>query len=456
MPQVGLATWHTWGWGMASTPPGVAYLPTLGQVTLGVPAAAIAPGQAVGLSGPTACVPPPGWSAPSLLAPGACRESVLSHAGRDPRMPPSVRGEHVAAAIERGQRRALGAWEADTVRKREAAVETFAEWCRRLPHEFRADWGSVTPELAVGYLEGHYVPAHATREITFGFWGPAATTLEAHVSHLRSGFRLLGRVCPWGTAPPGACNPFESEVVSRYVAAYTRQHARAGFEAVAARPFSDAKLVALLRDLDERALAERNPVAGVLVARDQAVLCFLHECGKRGKDCGQLRWADFLDPSNRPLDPATWAPSAGDHVACRMFSKTYKTTREAAFTFVYPPAEGEQALNFLWRLERYVQARAAAQLPWGPSGWVFSPQGRNRVSLADAPLSSSSFGQRLRAHLERAGLDAGETAHGLRRQRTQALGDSGLAPEEVMEVMGMKSRRTYELYSDRTRPVRTT
>ena len=85
---------------------------------------------------------------------------------------------------------------------------------------------------------------------------------------------------------------------------------------------------------------------------------------------------------------------------------------------------------------------------------MFSPQAKSKKALTDEALSSSAFGQRLREHLERAGLAGGETVHGLRRGRTQALSASGLSAEAVMEVMGMKSKATFQLYNDPTRPVR--
>jgi integrase len=388
----------------------------------------------------------------AALAPAACSVSVLSNP--DPRLPPPQPAGEVAATLAQAQQRAMCAWEAETVKKRDIAANEFASWCLGLPPEWRTDWDGVTPEHALAYLEGCYAPAHATRDISPGFRGPAASTLEVHVAHLRAAFRLQGRVCRWGTAPAPACNPFDSEVVTRYLAGYTRQHARAGYEPVAARPISEAKLTALLHDMDSRVGAESSDFGRVLLLRDQAMMCIQYDLGKRCADCGFLRWVDLLDSQKTPLDPSTWVPSPGDAVTCQMFSKTFKTSRETAGTFEYPLSEDGRHLSVLWRLERYVQARRTAGLAWGAAGWVFSPQERGKTTLKDAPLSSSSFGQRLRAHLVHAGLYHGETAHGLRRGRTQALVDSGLSPEAVMGAMGMKSRRTYELYSDRARPVR--
>jgi integrase len=356
--------------------------------------------------------------------------------------------------MSRGLERAQHAWEDDTVRRREEASAEFGEWLGRLPPGLWTDWGSVTPELVVAYLEGYWVPKHATREVLPGMWGPAAGTLDGHISHLRSAFKLYGRVCAWGTNAPASCNPCDSEAVIRYAAGYRRQYASAGHEAVAARPFSDAKLTKLLERLDNRLGEERGAVARVLLARDMAMISFMHECGKRGKDCGQLKWRDLLDPSGQPLDPRTWQPRGGDRVSAKMFSKTHKVRREVAFEFEYPEGPAARPTSFLWRLEQYVRLREAAALPWG-DGWLFSPQGRNKVSLANGPMSSSALGQRVRSHLEATGLDAGETPHSLRRGRTQALTDAGVPVEGVMQAMGMASRRTYDLYNDRTRPTRT-
>jgi integrase len=348
--------------------------------------------------------------------------------------------------------RAQRAWETDTLRKREAAGAEFAKWAARLGPEWGAEWEGITPELIVGYLEGHWVPSHATREIEWGFHGPAAATLETHVAHLRACFRLRGRVCAWGTGPLASCNPCDSEAVSRYVAGYKRQCAQAGHESVAAKPFGSDKAAALVEWLEGRAVEAGVGVRRVLLRRDICMLCFMHECGKRGSDCGQLRWRDLLGEDGRPVQPADWVPQEGQRVTCKMFSKTHKVQREAAWTFEYCSGEG-RALNFLWQLREYCSAREEAGCGWG-SGWLFSPQAKNRVGVADAPYGSSAFAHRLRSHLEEAGLDEGETAHGLRRGRTQALVDSGLEAAEVMQVMGMRSAKTYALYSDRSRPTR--
>jgi len=349
--------------------------------------------------------------------------------------------------------RARLAWEDDTVRRRETVAAEFGQWLARVQPVLPVDWDTTTPELVVAYLEGHYAPTHATREIAEGFRGPAGTTLEGWVTHLRCAFKLRGRVCAWGTAPPACCNPCDSDVVVRYVAGYKRQCAQAGHESVAARPWAQAKLGDLMGWLDKQAAALAPGIGRVLIARDQAMLCCMLECGKRGKECGKLRWRDLLDPDNRELQPHQWRPQAGDTVQCMMFDKTHKVRRVLAGTFEYE-AGGAGSTNFLWRLEQYVRERATVGLAWGSSGWLFSPQARDRVSFADKPMSSSATGTRLRDHLVSAGLAEGETAHGLRRGRTQALDDMGLAPEEVMSMMGMKSRKTYNLYSDRSRPVR--
>lgn len=173
---------------------------------LGVPLA----GYSVGVPTPAYMAGGPTLAAlpENLLAPSACRRPILSLAGRDPRRSGSLTGvADATAAITRGYQRGLSSWEAETVRRREAAAEDFASWCQQLPADLRIDWASVSPRLVVGYLEGHYVPARGTREICPGLVGPAASTLEGHVAHLRATFRLMGRALPWGAGLPAQCNP---------------------------------------------------------------------------------------------------------------------------------------------------------------------------------------------------------------------------------------------------------
>jgi hypothetical protein len=298
------------------------------------------------------------------LAPAACYRPAASAGGRDPRLPGAGgRLPAVVAAMERGLARCKRRWEDDTNERRERAADELSAWMSGLQPEVEVSWQSITPQLLVGYLEGSWVPRHATRAIEDGFRGPAASTLESMVGHLRTSFRLLERSCPWGSGrSPAEDNPADSLEVASYVGAYKRMYAQAGHEPVAARPFTAAKLGALMEALDERIATERNPVSVVGLARDQAMLCFMHECGKRGKDCGRLRWCDLLGADGRPLDPGVWAPAPGDAVRCKMFSKTYKVERKGAFTFMYTHILARRASNLacahIHNAHTYTYARA--------------------------------------------------------------------------------------------------
>lgn len=131
-----------------------------------------------------------------------------------------------------------------------------------------------------------------------------------------------------------------------------------------------------------------------------------------------------------------------------------QVSREDVGEFRYTGREPVCRASFVWRLEQYVRERSAAGLPWGAGGWVFSPQSRDRGGFDDRPYDSDACNKRLEGHLQRYGLDEGETVHSLRRGYAHDLAASGVAPEEAMAVLGMRSRRTYDLYSDSARPTR--
>lgn len=424
------ATWGAW---LPTTPPAIA----------GV----LVPGPHVPVG-----IPPLAAPYMTSLAPGACFLSPSQLASRDPR-PQAEEASVVSTSLQRGVARAMGRWEDDTNLRRERAALELGRWMACLPSSWGVGWKTVTPELMLAYYEGHWLPAHGTRQLPDGTPATAPSTLDGVLSHHRTTFRLLGRVNEWGTAPAEFCNPADSIIINSYVSAFRKQCAQAGYEAIAAKPFQPTKLKALLDQLDAKPSCEPG-LASLLQARDQAVLCFMFETGRRAKDTGRLRWCDLLLPDGKSLDPGTWEPTEGDVIHCKMFSKTHKTAREGAGCFIYHTAGDDRSTSFLWRLHQYVLLRRASQLGWGAGGWVFSPQSRNKRALQDSPYASDACCKRLNTHLAQCGLDDGETPHGLRRGLAQTLDGAGVSAEVAMATLGMRSQKTFDLYRSTDRPTR--
>lgn len=388
------------------------------------------------------------------LAPSAVRRPLA----RDPRKPPAISQAALSAAVDRGMARAGGRWEEETTRKRETHARWLTEWMEQLALRPSINWETLTPELLIGYLEGDFLPKHGRRALADGSVGPSHSYLAGAVSHLRTAFRLAGREMRWGTGPPEISNPADSLAVESYLHAYQKQHARAGHESVAARPMapSGGKLRQLQAWLDAQIAVEGDNIKLTLLRRDQAVLALMASWGKRGKDCGKIRWVDITYPDGGIVDPTGYRPADYAHqrgLSCRIFDKTHQIQRTGPMRFEYDDSAEGRVLNFPWRLAEYVRQREVAGLTWGT--WVFSPLARNRREMADSPLRADTFCQRLEEHLARSGLDEGETPHSLRRGVVQELEALGLSEAEVMARVGIESSRTLRLYADQDRPVRT-
>lgn len=387
------------------------------------------------------------------LAPAAC---YMAPASRDPRVRSGQRSwEQVVEDGRRGMERAATRWEPATVARRERAASELSGWLRTIQGDVGLSWQTMTPHALVAFLEGHWLPAHGTDVVLEdGSMGCAASTLMGFVSHLKTCFEQIGRRCPWGTAAASHCNPADSLEVRAYCGAYRRQYARAGHEAVAARPWGRDKVTQLLASID--ATAKGTPMERVLATRDQALVCFMAETGKRGKDCGELKWVDFSlgTATGAVLAPAIWAPEDGDIVVCRMFSKTRKEGKGPGMQLGYSCGGEGTSVNALWRLHQYILARRAAGLSWGEGGWAFSPQCQSRRGLEDKPMSSAACCRRITKLLKEGGLYEGETPHGLRRGMVQEAIGEGLAEEDVMALADIQDKKTLRLYSSQERPVR--
>jgi hypothetical protein len=385
----------------------------------------------------------------SAMLPGV--STALS--GGVPRQAGGISEAAFAAAAGAALQRAGGRWEPGTLSERERQCKAFSEWMGQLPSSQQVGWDSCTPLHLMAYMEAEWLPTRGTRALEDGTVGTSAGYMQTTVSHLSTTFKLLGRAAPWGTQADGLCNPVDSEAVKAYLGAYRKQYARAGHETAAARPWKLEELAEALQRMD----AAMPPAVGTglqraLLMRDQAALCFLADCGKRGKDCGRLQVSDFCSSrTGCALSPSAFPLSEGDVWECRMFSKTRQVERGPCIAFCYTGREPACRTNFLWRLEAYLAERARVGAPLGR--FLFSPEARSKGAFQDAPLSSQALQGRVREHLRRAGMDH-STLHGLRRALRQDLATAGVEQAEAMRALDIRSRRTDDLYADSSRPVR--
>lgn len=197
--------------------------------------------------------------------------------------------------------------------------------------------------------------------------GPAASYVQTTLSHLSTAFKLIGRAAAWGTQVEALCTPVDSAAAKAYLGAYRKQYARAGHSAVAARPWKLEDLDEMLGRLDSQLPAASGcGLRRALLLRDAAMLCFMADCGKRGKDCGLLQVSDFVCAANGcGLSEGGFQPKDGDVWECRMFSKTRHVERGPCIKFKYTSAGPGCTTNFLWRLQQYLAERARVGAPLG-------------------------------------------------------------------------------------------
>jgi hypothetical protein len=383
---------------------------------------------------------------------------VTMGCSRDPRpggsglLPRMSDGEYNASA-KAAYLRTAQRWEESTLKERERQCKEFSQWLQQLPaSRGSGSWQGCVPTDILAYMEGAWLPAHGTTELLDGSLGTSPSYMQSSLSHLSTAFKLMGRRASWGTAPEMHCNPVDSEEVKVYLGAYRKQYARAGHQARAARPWDLAALGQLLQRMDS--VGQQREGKGLETAlrlRDQAALCFMADCGKRGEDCGQMHVWDLSRVGGAVLAPGAFHPAEGEMWECRMFSKTRKEARGPPIRFRYTGCEPALLTNFLWRLQQYLTERV--RLDDVPRRYLFNPSGRAGVRFMDEPLRSRALQGRIKEHLRQHGLEH-QTLHGLRRGLRQDLAAAGEEQDAAMKALDIRSKRTDRLYSDSSRPVR--
>jgi integrase len=354
----------------------------------------------------------------------------------------------VGAALQRAGER----WEPSTLAERARQCRGFSEWLAKLPASQQVSWGGCSPAHVLAYMEAEWLPSHGNRALGDGSMGTAASYMQSTLSHLSTTFKLLGRAAAWGTQAEALCNPVDSAAVAAYLGAYRKQYARAGYAAEAARPWKLEELDVLLRRLDSQLAASARGLSRALLLRDTAMLCFMADCGKRGRDCGRLQVSDFsCAAGGRALSERGFQPVEGEVWECRMFSKTRQAERGPCIKFKYTCQEPACVTNFLWRLQQYLAERNRCGAPLGR--YLFNPGARGRAGFVDIAMSSQALQARVRGHLRAAGMEH-STLHGLRRALRQDLEAGGADQASAMQALDIRSDRTDRLYADRDRPVR--
>ena len=378
----------------------------------------------------------------------------VSHAGpgvrtRDPRLDVEylLAEGRIVAMLEAG-------WVPRTMGEREKQAAEFSAWLAALPAARQKGWHDVTPEDVLVFLEHSWLPTHGTFALGHrGGRGVAPGYLETSLSHLSTSFKLLGRSAQWDGpgAVPEHSNPVLSYAVRRYMGGFRREVAKVGYVAGSAPAWDDHELGMLVRHLDiKMEVYAAAPLRGssLAIMRDQAMVLFAWESGKRASDCAHLQRGNLTREGGGQLvleEMESWPD--GMRVVCKMFSKTRKEAPGPAVVFTYCNSAVERDESWLWRLGAYALARAETGCPLGE--YLFTPLRRGSIGrFEERPLTTTAANNRLAEHFKSARMDAkGKSYHGLRRGRTQKL--AATVGEAAAKVhLDMRSQKTFAVYND--------
>ncbi|PNH10603.1 hypothetical protein TSOC_002654 [Tetrabaena socialis] len=154
-----------------------------------------------------------------------------------------------------------------------------------------------------------------------------------------------------------------------------------------------------------------------------------------------------------PVPDAT-TPYPGPPALC-VAELVTKTCQDGRAPPIMLPLDADERFCFVRTLARFDAASGAPDVPASCAiqRFWFKKLTPDRGMLEE-PLSSSALGARVRCHLMRAGLYAGEATHSLRRGRLQLAAAQGADQEALLELGQIKSPGTLALYLDTERHVR--
>ena len=216
----------------------------------------------------------------------------------------------LAARAAHGAALALGvatmshAWADATTKARQLVFSAFCTYVTQLGFTL-TDMG---PGDIIAWLEGTYIPAHQGSRLPDGTACTSVSGVFSALAHLSTAYTMTGRDEVYTSTNPHG-NPCKHSMITIWRRAYRIKMFVLGLKVGSAVPLSQAKVMALLAYVDQR--ASKAPTALACICYLQDYLCFLFcwlSC-MRGKDSGKLELGDlFLGPDGTaqlayPLPP---------------------------------------------------------------------------------------------------------------------------------------------------------
>ena len=308
--------------------------------------------------------------------------------------------------------------------------------------------GSCSPADLIVFMESHWLARHAGTLLPDGSMIASPSGVNGSLSSLSTGFSLLGRLSDWDPFNKRG-NPVLSTDVSQWRQAYSKEAWRSGYLEGSAVPMQTNKEHQLVDYLDQCILSGPAGHHQLLSARDLMPCLLMWETPLRGKDCGKITLGDFFLPDGQSILLANGqmhllsdlVPVGSQLVLRPKGTKTVKCQRSGPFTLT---AAADSQHSFLARLlSRWYKSPC----------YLFSPLSADRRSFEGGPMQFSNIGNRLKQHLEAAGLYAGESNHGFRREQIQGMAAQGISRQQVGEAVQIKTASVVDLYADVSRHV---
>lgn len=384
----------------------------------------------------------------------AIRQAYLyRYSSQQPAAPPqdvTAAAQQYSAGLSAALARTDRAWVDRTNQRREQAMLELSAHLATLPASWGRTLATCTPPDLLVYLEQHWVPTHGGTVLgDQPHLVAAPNSVNTILSHLSTGFQLLGRRGPYDASNSQSTNPVDSSEVRLWQKGYGKDLFKQGYEVGSAVPMSESKLHQLLHHLDSQASQPQlQPIKRLLLLRDALCILYSWNSTMRGHDVGKLTLQDMFQsdgstPLQLPLPLPGAIPEGFQLIVKHRGTKTRQTGRSDPVVFTFSP-QRHPLHCFIARLSLY---HALCQHAGHPLlHYLFRPENPQRDGFKESEFSSSALAGRLAHHLSKAGIHEGESPHGCRRGKLQHEQAAGMVLADLASHAQLKTPRVLALY----------
>ena len=211
-------------------------------------------------------------------------------------------------ALHSAQATISQAWEANTIQRRDKALQELNEWLSQLPTQWERSLMTCTPADLIAFLQDHWLEAHAGTTLPDGSLISSPSGVNQCLSSMSTGFCVIGKVTSWTPETPSG-NPIQSSLVSSYGKGYRLGAWQSGYLEGSAVPISVERVHHLVAYLGSLVPSSPPTLARLVVEHDALLALLVWETSMRGKNREGVTLSDFLQSDGRspcPV-PCQWA-----------------------------------------------------------------------------------------------------------------------------------------------------